>query len=339
MNERLEYFGSINEKLPHKEYSCLSNNGLLKVIHLSNVIGSGLFGNVYGGKLRTTEKKQKFEALKKRKTPENIELVIKVAYSSHSHIKEAHMAYDVSNLVINKICPHFPLLYEYYMCNNVTFQGKGVHKEAGDWKLIKRGTGVIQIQEYTGISFKDWLLSKPSGFEIEVAVCQILIALYALHKHGNIYHGDCYFSNVTMYKLKEPTYYIHKINNKTYHLLSKSYIPMLIDFGQSGYLDENKSKVNEDAFLFLSDFSVSSRGIRPHHRHKRIIITKDVPNSTKKILSEMTKYMVNMDKLSEQNTKKKYIKNKLKPLQLLQKFLHERFQKKYKLSNIERYQL
>lgn len=329
MNLRIKRFYEIYDKLPQDENICLTNLGLLKHVKLYNKIGSGLFGDVYTGYAIKTKTSQNPLKLRIKKTPDDVDFIIKVMYDSKSHRDEANFSEVVSKFVYEKLCPHFPLSYGYYLCKNARFSGYrklGVFKEAGDWsKKIKIGKGIVLAQEYTGIGFEKFLDLKPTHNELITAILQVIIGLYCLYKHGGVYHNDLYFSNITMKKVTHPIYYKYKINNKTYHCVATKMIPILIDFGQISNVDKNE--IPDDIFLFFSDFSVDDTGKRPSISDtNEIKLNIDLDIKSERFITNILKKMINIHAINCQS-KLIYDKTHMNPLYILERYFYNKFKK------------
>jgi hypothetical protein len=298
MEYRIAKFVQIYEELPEQHNMCISKSGFLKHVTISHRIGSGLFGDVYTGTIRNKQNpiqkqtnitKLKLFQQKKDTVPD---FIIKTCYSSISHLAEANLAEDVSNIVYNNKCPHFPLSYGYYLCGRVKFKGlrgTGVFKEAGPWQRIKMGKGLIQLAEYAGMSFYDFLSQNPDTNELHACIAQVLIAIYTLRKYTKINHGDLYFNNITMYPVSKPVCFRYKINKTEYNIPVKRWYPVLIDYGQAE--DIKNIEGSGDIFTFLTEFSVGYDGSRPKVSKKGvpIISLTGIPENVSKTVVSMLK--------------------------------------------------
>lgn len=293
MESRLSDYWDIWNSLPDKSAACLTVRGLLKDIKLTSWIGSGLFGDVYGGKMRESPKTSPLSNVttlkKSRKRVKTYQVIVKTAYASKPHTDEASLSKNISMLVSNRIAPNFPLSYGYYTCRNVKFKGKrgrGVYKAPGEWNLVKTGKGLIQISEYSGIPFSEYLDTKPTAAEFSATIAQVLIGVYCLRKHLKINHGDLYFNNIVMNKVDKPCVFKYIINGKKYNIKVDKYYPVLIDYGQSSDIREEAG--SEDLFNFLTDFCVASDGTRPRiDKRNRIKFSYDLPRATKTLLTHL----------------------------------------------------
>lgn len=297
MESRLEQYYNIWNSLPEKENVCLTEGGLLKYIKFNTWIGSGTFGDVYGGLLRTKDKNSPLSNVttlkKSRAKNAKYDIIIKTAYASKAHKDEANLLEKVSDLAFYHRCPHFPLYYGYYLCNSIKFKGargRGVYKAPGHWEIVRRGKGLIQIQEFGGISFEKWLQTRPNAYELYAAIAQVLISVYALRKYVKINHMDLYFNNIVMYKVNKPIVFKYRINGYEYNIKNVNYYPIIIDFGQADSIKNYQG--SPDLFQFLTDFCVSEDGTRPKLRNGKISFTYNIPYSVKQTISNMLNDML-----------------------------------------------
>lgn len=300
MEDRIDTYYDIWNSLPENRNACLVKKGILKSIQLTSWINSGLFGDVYGGYIKHNHKSDIKNVTKLKKTTvknPNYDVLIKTSYPSPIHKKELKLTEMVSNLVFDKKCPHFPLQYDYYQCNDVRFKGQrndGIFKAPHHWDKVKRDKGLIQILEYSGIPFYKWLTTKkPSSNELHAVIAQVLLSIYCLRKHVKINHEDLYFSNIVMYKIDKPINFQYVVNKKIYNILVERYYPIIIDFGQSESV--KKQLGSKDVFTFLTDFCVSKQGDRPNLYKGKIVYSYKIPNRVKStinsILNDILYYM------------------------------------------------
>ena len=289
MEQRITDYENTIKSFPKKQNSCITPHGLLKNIQFTHRIGSGLFGNVYAAKVRDkpVDTLRNIRTLPRfhKKLKTRPQFVVKLAFRSDPHVLESKLCNIVSDIVYYKKCPHFPLSYGFFFCNNVHFAGKGVFKEPGDWERVKTGKGIIHFSEFTGIGYQAFLDLNPSASEIRASIAQILIAVITLQKH-NISHNDLYFTNITMKSIDKPTVFKYTVNKRNYNIKVNRFVPVIIDFGQSS----NVSKHNTDSgdlFNFLTDFSVSEDGSRPFIVDNSPVITQSVPLSIQKTVRQM----------------------------------------------------
>jgi serine/threonine protein kinase len=289
MEQRITYYENTFKSFPKRQNSCITPRGLLKKIQFTHRIGSGLFGNVYAAKLREKPFNiyRNIRTLPRfhKKLKTKPQFVVKLAFRSDPHILESKLCNIVSDIVYYKKCPHFPLSYGYFTCNNVNFANKGVFKEPGDWERVKQGKGIIHFSEFTGIGYQSFLDLNPSASEIRASIAQILIAVYTLQKH-NLCHNDLYFTNITMKTIDKPSVFKYTVNKRKYNIAVKRFIPVIIDFGQSSQVSKF-NKESGDLFHFLTDFSVSNDGSRPYIVDNTPVITQRVPLSARKTIQNM----------------------------------------------------
>jgi serine/threonine protein kinase len=293
MEDRLSEFRHVRRQLPNKKRLCLTTRGLLKSVYINGYIGSGVFGDVYAGVIKTDENTQDIKHIQKYKKNYDVNFVLKVMYASKPHKQEARIAVEVSDIARQKLCPHFPLYYRTFLCKNTYFRGKynaGVFREAGDWwKRVKNGNGIIQCSEYTGMSLYDWADGDRTEWDWLIMLAQVCFAIYKLNKEG-ILHHDLYFSNITMMKVKNPVVMKYTILQREFWIPVRNYYPVIIDFGQSQYKKNDYSGISVDYYQFLTEFS-QHKGYRPYYYKKSIFITWKISSRITKLLQKIMQRM------------------------------------------------
>lgn len=77
---------------------------------------------------------------------------------------------------------------------------------------------------------------------------QILMSIYFLNTHLNLYHKDVRLPNILYKKINPNTVFHYKINNNDYFVPTFGYLFMLADFGKT---DTNKNKTRTDISYLL----------------------------------------------------------------------------------------
>tara|TARA_B100001094_G_scaffold50362_1_gene45872 strand:+ start:16568 stop:17590 length:1023 start_codon:yes stop_codon:yes gene_type:complete len=289
MEERLTQYRSMRKQLPNRERLCLTQRGLLKYVYINGYIGSGIFGDVYAGVIKSDQNSQNIKKVKKYKRHYDVDFVIKTMYASKPHKQEAKLALDVSDIVRQKMSPHFPLYYRTFNCKNTYFRGRytaGVYREAGDWwKRVKNGNGIIQCSEYTGISLYDWAEGNRTELEWLVMIAQVCFAIHKLNKEG-ILHHDLYFSNITMMRVNKPIIMKYTFLQRHFFLPVYKYYPVIIDFGQSVYKKDDYSGISVDYYTFLTEFSMN-KGQRPAYYKDSVFITWKISSRISELLKKV----------------------------------------------------
>jgi RIO-like serine/threonine protein kinase len=114
----------------------------------------------------------------------------------------------INELVLQKICPHYPLQYASVINNECKPY----------FKSQKRC--LLQYHEYIkGVSLENWAKRhSPSVKKWYNAFFQIMAALYALQTHFNMLHTDLHANNIMIKPIQPGGYWIYKIDGQRYYV-------------------------------------------------------------------------------------------------------------------------
>ena len=304
MNDRIsKYLQNLNFFRKQKSIT-LSKEGTIKDMLYINWISSGLFGDIYSAELKYETSKQK-DILQLRKKRSNAahfepEYIVKHAYNSKWHRIEAEYNKFITKFTIKHNFPHFPITYSSYTTRNAKFRGinkTGVYKSGENWDLVKKGSGIITVMEYIGISYSQFMdlnhnKQKTNNIQIISSIAQIILSIYTLNHSCNILHEDLYFSNISMKKLENPTLFIYQLNSTNYYILSEQYYPILIDFGQSSKISKN-NKYGWDIYTFLMEFTLGYDNNSPSMINNNLAMYYNIPSTNNIIRNMLDKLIKN----------------------------------------------
>jgi serine/threonine protein kinase len=186
-----------------------------------SIIGSGSYGNVFKGHIDSLQFAVKFSKL----TPEALENPYSLGYISWREV--FFLKHIFNPLIVDNVCPNLPLLYDSFICKNYKLQFKNNSEEH---------PCVITMVELANGDFKQYLklpeLSKDPDL-IFTALFQIMAALSAIQKYGQIIHFDIKKENILYYKITPGGYFTYTILGKTFYIPNKGYLFILNDFGIS----------------------------------------------------------------------------------------------------------
>lgn len=115
-----------------------------------------------------------------------------------------------NQLVLQKICPHYILNYDWDYDKNV----------------------IRQYNEYaTSDNFYNWAKQNHSDELWLNALFQIMVSVLAIKRYFNMIHTDLHLKNILIHKVKPGGYWTYTINDRKYHLPNLGYIFLLSDFG------------------------------------------------------------------------------------------------------------
>lgn len=205
------------------------NKTIFSIFSKCKRISSGIEGVVYKGVLAQQKDKPKEVTivkqidLKKLKQTKGVRSVMLNAYPQDVY----HIFYTTRNfnypslveivantltnqLVLQNICPHYILNYNWNYDNN---------------KLV------LYNEYATFGDFYKWAKMEHSEEMWINALFQITVGLYAMKKYYNMHHTDFHTGNILVHKINPGGYWVYTINRKKYYLPNLGYIFLLSDFG------------------------------------------------------------------------------------------------------------
>jgi len=137
-----------------------------------------------------------------------------IFYSKHSFNKPSLVeliSLQLTNqLVLQKICPHYILNYDWDYDKNV----------------------IRQYNEYaTSDNFYNWAEQNHSDELWLNALFQIMVSVLAIKRYFNMIHTDLHLKNILIHKVNPGGYWTYIINDRKYYLPNLGYIFLLSDFG------------------------------------------------------------------------------------------------------------
>jgi hypothetical protein len=207
-----------------------TDNKLNKYIKIKKKIGSGDWGNVFSGCLKSDFFcKRKFAIKMSRITDSDFEN----PYSDTSFSwNEIWILKDIITPIIeNNICPNLPLYMDTFLCNKCDFIYKGKQK------VHPCITNIVELA--SGDLKKYFSLPTISDDQLYSALFQIMAGLHALQMVGQIFINDIKAANILYYDVKPGGYWHYKINNKHFYVPNYGHMFILNDFGVSKLYNPN----------------------------------------------------------------------------------------------------
>ena len=169
-------------------------------------IGGGCYGTVF-----ENSRGSYVWAVKSAKIKE--EAMSEPFSKNHSSWHEVNIWKDVlQNLVANKVCPNFPLLYSENICRDSVH----LHME------LASGTLKTWLSNMDNASVRTSLYS---------AIFQVFAALHAIQLYGQIMHYDMKKENVLFFTLEPGGFWKYNIRGIDYYVPNEGYLFVLADFG------------------------------------------------------------------------------------------------------------
>jgi serine/threonine protein kinase len=186
----------------------------------NKVLGMGTFGKIFKDIISINQK--------------SYEVVVKI-FANEDNIqiyseKELQLCDALSNIVLQGISPHFPVIYTTLKCRAPLT----IHLESE--RVITNNYMMFAMEKASGDLFK--LLTTNNRINENVMkdiLTQVILSIYTFHQYTHCYHNDAHSGNILYsYSNKEQYSYIYyTLSNKNYILNSHGYIMMLWDFGLS----------------------------------------------------------------------------------------------------------
>lgn len=289
MNTRMRLYNYVTEHMRHIKNRIVDVGKLSKTLHY-NYMSSGNFGQVYT--IRFTGEKDgdnKRSGAKKHPKRGRSDALMKVVTNSQVHKRETETTRMMSEAVLARKSPHFALLLSHFVIKDMRYTKGGVYRGPGDWVRIKKSSNSIAtIVENCGKSMDVWMYEKGSDLAHTMLpiIAQMCMAIEAMRFMG-VTHGDLYTTNVTMKELAEPVLFHYSIDGRPYYVMSKKWVPIVIDFGQSTHYSKHTPLDKSDLFVFLTEFSVGYDGTRPMTHRNKIVF--HMPCSAKHCIESISR--------------------------------------------------
>jgi serine/threonine protein kinase len=211
--ERIENCNKvIKNKLENTDpYKCISRDNKLhindSVVHLTNLIGSGMFGETYRGHINDYD-----VVVKKFNNNDMI--------NAKNEVKIVKFLSDV--VLMNNISPHFLALYADFTCN----------KSSTIQLRIVPNYNLLVMEKADGSLANLLMNSNISDKMLQCIITQIILSIYTFHQYTHCYHNDTHIGNILYTYSNDSNKYIGYIFQKQKYLVpSYNYTMILWDFG------------------------------------------------------------------------------------------------------------
>ena len=165
---------------------------------------------------------------------------VKITNQSKDNKKEIKVLKDLTKLVIDFKCPHFPISYGSFKCNNSQIKSdnlddysiikdKHKNKQLFPYLINKNKSLLIQINELASGDFSKYLLTEKNTDKFNT-ISQVLLSIMFFHYYTNTYHNDAHTGNFLFHKIKPGGYFHYNIYGKDYYLENKGYMWVIWDF-------------------------------------------------------------------------------------------------------------
>lgn len=274
VKKRLDLLKKINYKI----------DAYKRVICVKKMLGEGAFGSVYLASVKMEgDKTDDTIAVKRQVINEKYEKYIfnpfnedvltgKLVKNSDDVFIDLAAGQMLSELVLQKICPHFVLNYSW------------------DGTIGQIVSYVELYNEYIDDAqiFYDWAKEKHSDHEWANVFFQVLVAIYAMQKHYNMTHNDLHGANILIKKVKKGGYYKYKIDGTDYYVPNLGNFVLVNDYG----LTKIPKKLVPDWFKGRKDKHNLNIDVKEFYKNLNI---KGAPKKFKNEYLDIFKHITDID--------------------------------------------
>jgi len=192
--------------------------------------------------------------------------------SYHRNITEYLVLKDLTTLVLNNSCPHFPISYGKFNCNSQNIQTSDtIYESDKDNSIVSLGSIsfqsfieklpkningknniIITLNELAEGDAHNFIKLNYSNDKIILnALIQILLSIMFFHKYINAFHFDSHSGNFLYHKIKPGGYFHYNIRGKDYYLENIGYLWVIWDFGLIEPFN-NSHLINNDKYGYSS---------------------------------------------------------------------------------------
>ena len=172
----------------------------------------------------------------------------KIMKRNKSNYTEILILTRLSNLVISKKNPHFPIMYHNFECTVLA-------KNTNLPKFAKNSEYFINLNELANGDLKMFMHKEFSNSKLtNNALAQIYISILSFHSLGYS-HNDAHWGNFLYHKINPGGYIRYDINGKELYLENVGYLWVIWDYGFAIQLDKKDIKETiKDYYRILGAF-------------------------------------------------------------------------------------
>jgi len=247
LNDRIDNYNNIMTLLNNVDtneclHEPLSDSYIYKLsdnIKIVKKLGEGSYGKVYLAK-----------------DDISITFACKIIPDKPYNILENELVYKVSNLVVNKVNPNFPITYKTIICNekqNFTNYPSNIVNQ----KYLIMINELCNGDLYDFISNNNYL--EDQEFLLNNIQQQIL-AIFAFHYYTNYIHNDIHLGNFLFLKISPGGYINYNIFGKNIYVKNLGYLWILWDYGLVKQIDNKNDILIDYENIFLNYIKKNKNG-------------------------------------------------------------------------------
>jgi len=168
--------------------------------------------------------------------------VVKISPTSFKTPIEIKIIKILSNAVIKKLCPHFPISYGYASCKKDDLEKSSfIKSKESNYSnqiipqfFLNNKNYYIYLNELASGDLKNFDLTNISLNQnkrfLDNKIAQLYLCLIFFYKETGCYHGDAQNRNFLYHKIKAGGYYHYNIFNQNYYLPNLGYLWVIWDY-------------------------------------------------------------------------------------------------------------
>ena len=219
--------------------------------------------------------------------------------------KEVIILQQLTELIITRRCPHFPIIYSIIKCDNNDMNDSSYIKSSSNKSISK--IPIFHYNKYYSIltelangDVKTFMKNHNKEIKlVKNALAQIWLSLIFYYKYTNNYHSDAHDGNFLYHKIKSGGYFHYKIYEKDYYLKNEGYLWIIWDLEQSKPLDSllgNHYELLDLTFDFktINYYFTNHLQLKDSKEIKRILknTIKYTPTNLKILIEQLLNYLV-----------------------------------------------
>lgn len=217
IQDRLEYANSIKNLLKPIHDLPDWSQCVQKCLDLE-IIGKGSYGNVYKSAIDCRNFAVKIAKLKPEAVKHPNDLSI------NSWHEEYYLRKVIKPLIEGKKCPNLPLLIDKFICSDccITIDDVKIHTPS-----------IITVVELADGDLKKYTATHRSDSELYSCLFQVMVALHAIQKHGQVMNFDVKKENILYYDVVPGGFWCYNVRGADYYVPNHGKLFVLNDFGIS----------------------------------------------------------------------------------------------------------
>ena len=230
---------------------------------------------------------------------------IKIVVENKENKKEIKLLKIVSDKVLKRECPHFPIIYSEIKCKDYL---NIIKEDIKNYPKIiqknKKKSFYYLLNELAKGDLKTFLEKYHNDFNLlSNALGQIYISLMFFYQETKHFHNDAHWGNFLYHKIKPGGYFHYNIFGKDYYIENYGFLWVIWDYGNAIEFKQSKKElifVNKDFKNIINAFFNDNENVNDYE-NKGWLSTKYIINSNFKLLIEKINKELFIDTVKELN--------------------------------------